>query len=318
MSDIPAVRTRGLVKRFGTRTALGGLDLEVPPGAVFGLIGPNGAGKSTTLRILLDVLRPSAGQVEVLGRPPRRGGAAQRRRIGYLPGEVVLPAGTGRSVLEHLASLDGRAGSSASRARIADLAERLDLDPSRKIRTLSKGNKQKVAIVQAFAGRPELLVLDEPTSGLDPLVQQTFLDLVREARDDGRTVLLSSHVLSEIQHVADTAAVLNHGELVRVSSIDELRRTAVRTVTARITGASPQEISRALAEHAPLAGLTVTRPEDSTLPPGSDTAVVDVTGPVEGHADELVKTLSRFRVVELEIEAQDLEESVLAMYRKGN
>ena len=306
-----AVRTRGLTKRFGSRTAVDALDLEVPIGSVFGLIGPNGAGKSTTMRMLIDVLRPSAGSVSVLGRSPRRGGARLRRRIGYLPGEVTLPPGTGRAVLRHLADLTG---SSTADRRSEELAERLDVDLGRSIRTLSKGNKQKIAIIQAFAHDPDLLLLDEPTSGLDPLVQQTFLDLVREARDAGRTVFLSSHVLSEIQHVADSAAVLNRGRLVTVSSIDALRRAQSRRVAARLAGAAEAEVSQALGAVPALAALTVARPDPTLLPTGSDADVVDVSGVLDGHADELVKALARFRVVELAVQEQDLEESVLAMY----
>ena len=308
-----AIAARALTKRFGRRTALDSLDLTVPHGSVFGLIGPNGAGKSTTMRLLLDILRPSSGSVEVLGQRPRRGGAALRRRIGYLPGEVVLPRGRGDRVLDLFADISDP----AAKARIPALAERLEVDLSRRLRTLSKGNKQKIAIIQAFMHEPDLLILDEPTSGLDPLVQQTFLDLVREARDNHQTVFLSSHVLSEIQHVADSAAVLNHGKLVTVASIDDLRRSASRTVTARISGHDESEVAASLARIPSLASLTVVRPDPSTMAVGTDPHVVDVTGTVDGHADELVKSLARFHVVELTVEAQDLEQSVLSMYGTG-
>lgn len=308
----PAVAVRDLTKRFGRRTAVDRLDLTVETGSVFGLIGPNGAGKSTTMRMLVDVLRPTSGSIEVLGSSPRRGGARLRRRIGYLPGEVTLPRGRGGVILDHLAALSADP-SAAHRGR--QLADRLGVDLGRPMRALSKGNKQKIAIIQAFMHEPELLLLDEPTSGLDPLVQQTFLDLVREARDNGQTVFLSSHVLSEIQHVADSAAVLNRGALVTVASIDELRRSASRTVRARLAGADMSQVRRALAEHAALAELDAVRPDPERLPVGADADVVDISGAVEGHADELVKALARFRVVELSIQEQDLEESVLSMYR---
>ncbi len=201
----PAIRTRALVKDYGSVRALRGVDLEVEPGEVFGFLGPNGAGKSTTIRILLDPLRPTAGDVEVLGSPPVEGGAALRSRIGYLPGELNLAgridAGT---MLRQLARLRGGRGAD----RIGPLAERFGLDLDRPIRGLSKGNKQKVGVVQAFMHEPELLVLDEPSSGLDPLLQREFLDLVLEARDRGATVFLSSHVLSEIEDVAGRVAII--------------------------------------------------------------------------------------------------------------
>ncbi len=188
-----AIHTRALHKRYGSHTALHGLDLTVQSGSVFGLIGPNGAGKTTTLRTLLDIIRPTSGDITVLGASPRAGGAALRRRIGYVPGELRLEGRVkGRALLRHLAEISGP----VAPGTIEQLAERLGLDLARPVRTLSKGNKQKLGLVQAFMHRPDLLVLDEPTSGLDPLVQREFLAMVREARDAGQTVLLSSHMLS--------------------------------------------------------------------------------------------------------------------------
>jgi ABC-2 type transport system ATP-binding protein len=193
------IRIDGLVKDYGsTRAAtraLDGVDLSVKRGEVFGFLGPNGAGKSTTIRVLLDQLRPTAGRAEVLGTVPADGGPALRARIGYLPGELAMAGrATSKELLDHLARLRGGAG----RDRIEPLAERFGLDLSRPIRALSKGNKQKIGVIQAFMHRPELLILDEPTSGLDPLLQHEFLTLVREAQADGATVFMSSHVLSEV------------------------------------------------------------------------------------------------------------------------
>ncbi len=187
-----AVRTEGLSKSYGRHRGLVELDLQVRTGEVMGFIGPNGAGKSTTIRLLLDLLRPSAGSVQVLGEDPRTGGAALRRRIGYLAGDLVLPERTtGRQTVDLLLTLSGAGQDPLARARADVLAGRLGLDLSRPTRSLSKGNRQKIGIVQAFAHAPELLVLDEPTSGLDPLVQQTFHALVREAAVDGATVFMS-------------------------------------------------------------------------------------------------------------------------------
>src|SRR5690554_2270824 len=173
-----AIETRALSKRYGPTAALAGLDLKIEPGEVFGLIGPNGAGKTTAMRLMLDIIRPSSGSARVLGKAPREGGAQLRRRIGFLPGELRLE-GRARAgeLLEHFARISGPVAPGA----ITQLAERLGLDLSRPAGKLSKGNKQKVGLVQAFMHRPELLILDEPTSGLDPLVQQEFLAMVREA-----------------------------------------------------------------------------------------------------------------------------------------
>ena len=187
------IEARGLQKKYGKHLAVDGIGLRVERGSVFGLIGPNGAGKTTTLRMLVDIIRPTAGELKVLGSVPRRSGIALRRRIGYLPGGLkVAERIQGGTVLRHLAQISGPVEPS----RIETLAERLGLDLSRPVRALSKGNRQKLGLIQAFMHRPELLILDEPTSGLDPLVQREFLEMVREAREAGQSVLLSSHILT--------------------------------------------------------------------------------------------------------------------------
>src|SRR5690554_2489430 len=214
-----AIETRQLAKNYGNNTALHGLDLSVEEGSVFGVIGPNGAGKTTTMRLLLDIIRPTSGSAQVLGRDPRRAGAHTRRSIGFVPGELRLDGRvTGRQLLRHYARISGPVASGA----IDGFADRLGLDLGRQVRTLSKGNKQKLGLVQAFMHEPRLLVLDEPTSGLDPLVQQEFLTMVREAKNKGQTVFLSSHVLSEIQQAADSVAILNAGRIVTVSDVESL------------------------------------------------------------------------------------------------
>ena len=197
-ADDSPIRIRGLTKRFGRLTALDGLDLTVAAGSVHGFLGPNGAGKSTTIRVLLGLYRPDAGEVRVLGRDPGRSASAINREISYVPGDVALwPNLTGGQVLDVLAGLRG----ARDRAREEALIERFDVDPSKKVRTYSKGNRQKVALVAALAAPTRLLVLDEPTSGLDPLMERVFTEEVSAAASAGRTVLLSSHILAEVQRL---------------------------------------------------------------------------------------------------------------------
>ena len=297
----PAIETRALAKRYGRTTAVASLDLVVEPGTVFGLIGPNGSGKTTTLRMLLDIIRPTSGQALVLGVAPRAGGAALRRRIGYLPGDFRLSGrARGRTLLEHFAQVSGPVPAGRTDA----LAERLGLDLSRPVRSLSKGNRQKLGLVQAFMHDPDLLVLDEPTSGLDPLVQREFLELVTEARAAGRTVLLSSHVLSEIQQSADQVAVLSFGQVVAQGDVASLRLNRLRHV--RATVAAARESGPPLEDELAAAGLqgTVTR-QDGTA---------HVRGTVEGGVDPFIKVLSRYQVLDLAVEEPDLEESVLRLY----
>lgn len=295
-----AVHISALTKRYGSRSALTGLDLTVPAGHVVGLIGPNGAGKTTTLRILLDIIRPTSGQVRVLGADPRRGGPALRRRIGYLPGELRLEGRVrGRALLRHYAELSGPVTPGA----LEELAERLHCDLDGPVHTLSKGNKQKLGLVQAFLHHPELLVLDEPTSGLDPLVQREFLQLVREARDAGQTVLLSSHVLSEIQQVAEEVAVLNQGQIVAAGPIASLRLHAVRRVRFAV---EPADADRAWS-----ACQTVEQLSDLERLPGP-TPRLQAT--LQGDPNPLLQVLTGVRVTELTVEEPDLEESVLRLY----
>jgi len=295
-----AISTHGLGKRFGSTTALHDVDLSISAGSVFGVIGPNGAGKTTTMRLLLDLIRPSSGSATVLGQDPRTGGPALRRSIGFLPGELRLEGRvTGRRLLGHYADISGRVAPGAVDA----LADRLGLDLGRQVRTLSKGNKQKLGLVQAFMHTPPLLVLDEPTSGLDPLVQQEFLAMVREARANGQTVFLSSHVLSEIQQVADEVAILRAGRIITVSDVDSLRLTAVRRLRIGIADATEQTVREAFARLPHVTDLTITA--------GGE---LRVGATIEGAIDPVVKTLARFTVTDLTVEEPDLEESVLRLY----
>lgn len=306
------IDVRALHKRYGRSVALHELDLRVRPGTVFGLIGPNGAGKTTTLRTLVDIIRPSSGTVRVLGEDPQHGGATLRRRIGYVPGELHLEGrASGHRLLAFYAEVSGRAGSTASVLRTAhDLADRLGVDLDRPVRTLSKGNKQKVGLIQAFMHRPELLILDEPTSGLDPLVQREFLAMVREARDAGQTVLLSSHVLSEIQQTADEVAVLANGRIVTDGDVASLRLGSMRRVRVRIAGTDAAAAQTGFERIPGVEGLDVAPAESGD----SDAGGIRLSATIQGAIDPFIKALAQYEVQELTVEEPDLEESVLRLY----
>ena len=215
------VHVRGVVKRFGRFRALDHLDLEVEAGSVHGFLGPNGAGKSTTIRVLLGLYRPDEGSVSVLGREPWRDAALINREVSYVPGDVALwPALTGGQVLDALAGLRG----SRDTDREAELIERFELDPTKRVRTYSKGNRQKVALVAALAAPTRLLVLDEPTSGLDPLMERVFTEEVARAAGEGRTVLLSSHILAEVQRLCSAVTIIKNGRVVEHGDLGTLRR----------------------------------------------------------------------------------------------
>jgi ABC-2 type transport system ATP-binding protein len=228
-----AISVSGLVKDFGAARALDGLDLTVRAGEVHGFLGPNGAGKTTTVRVLLGLLRRDGGEAAVLGGDPWRDAVTLHRRLAYVPGEVNLwPNLTGGEVIDLLGTLRG----GLDRGRRAALLERFQLDPTKKCRAYSKGNRQKVALVAALASDVELYLLDEPTSGLDPLLELVFQDVVRELRDDGRTVLLSSHILAEVEALCDRVTIIRAGRAAETGTFDELRhltRTTVVVETAR-------------------------------------------------------------------------------------
>jgi ABC-2 type transport system ATP-binding protein len=294
----PAVRIEGLVKDYGEIHAVRGIDLEVRPGEVFGFLGPNGAGKTTTIRCLLDLLRPTAGRIEVLGLDPRREGVAVRSRVAYLPGELRLPERwTGAELVASVGRLRGRSDG----PRRDELAERLGLDLGRRMRDLSSGNRRKVALLLAFQADADLLILDEPTSGLDPLVQHEFLRLVREAREAGRTVFLSSHVLSEVQRAADRVAVLRTGKVVAVGTVEELRGRARQRVEVWFANDPPAS---------DLAGL-----------PGLAEASVDdhrLSAVLSGSIQPLLEVLARHEVVSMLVEEPDLEDAFLDLYAEGS
>jgi ABC-2 type transport system ATP-binding protein len=293
VSDV-AIRTEGLTKRFGKHVALDALDLDIERGQVFGFLGPNGAGKTTTIRLLLDLLRPTQGRAEIHGMDCRGGATELHRRIGHLPGEFALwPTLTGRETLDHLAALRGL----DSTTRRDELVERFGVELDRPVRHLSRGNRQKIGLVQAFMHSPDVVLLDEPTSGLDPLVQHEFHTLVEESVAKGCTVFLSSHVLSEVQHTASRVGVIRAGRLVTVSTVDELMARAPHRFELRLAEA---------ADPARFASL-----------PGTSAVTVDgriVRGIVTGSADALVKAAAHEHVETFTSREPELEEVFLSLY----
>jgi ABC-2 type transport system ATP-binding protein len=300
MPDAPAIETFGLSKTYeGTVRALVDLDLRVEPGEVFGYLGPNGAGKSTTIRLLLGLIRPTSGRAELHGLDTSVDGVASRRLVGYLPGDLRLADRlTGEEQLESLARLRG----SVDEPFRDELCERLDVVLDRPIRQLSKGNRQKLGLVQAFMHRPQLVVLDEPTAGLDPLLQGEVRSLLRETAADGRTVFLSSHSLDEVQHVADRVGILRTGRLVDVDAVETLRERSLRHVT--VTFAEPLDPAALAA----IDGVRVT---------GTEGALVRLSAP-EAALDGLVKAIARHRVVDLVSQPADLEQIFLELYREDD
>jgi beta-exotoxin I transport system ATP-binding protein len=293
----PAIETRRLTKVYGSVRAVTKLELRVEAGEVFGYLGPNGAGKSTTIRMLLDLIHPTSGAASVLGLDSRRDGVEARRRVGYLPGDLRLnDRMTAREQLDSFARLRG-----VDDGLRGELCDRFGVVLDRPIRQLSKGNRQKVGVVQAFMHRPQLLVLDEPTSGLDPLLQAEFRSLVRETAADGRTVFLSSHSLDEVQHVADRIGIIRAGRLVDVDAVGRLRERALRHVA--IVFAEPVDPER-------FGRLDGVRLESS------DGTTVRLSAP-ERAIDPIVKEASRHPVVDFVSQPADLEELFLELYDEG-
>ena len=230
------VRTEQLSKRYGHTIALDGLDLEIEAGEVFGYLGPNGAGKSTTIGLLLGLIRPSSGRAQIFGLDAWRDAPAIHRRLAYVPAEANLwPSLTGAEALQFLGEIHG----SVDAAYRDELVERFELAPDKKIRAYSHGNRQKVLLIAAFAARADLMLLDEPTTGLDPLMEQVFRDLVIEGRNRGQTVVLSSHVLSEVEAVCDRVAMLRAGRIIEIGHLDALRSMAALRVHAKLVSRVP-------------------------------------------------------------------------------
>jgi ABC-2 type transport system ATP-binding protein len=289
----PAISVSGLVKTFGSTRALDGLDLDVAAGEVHGFLGPNGAGKTTTLRILLGLLRPDAGTARLLDGDPWRDAVALHRRIAYVPGDVELwPNLSGGEAIDVLARLRG----GLDRDKVDELCERFDLDPTKKGRTYSKGNRQKVALIAALASDVELLLLDEPTAGLDPLMEAVFQDCIRDVKDAGRTVLLSSHILAQVEVLADRVSIIRLGRIVETGTLADLRHLTRTTVTVETTE-SADVIAR-------LPGVHDLHPVDG-----------QVRFEVEGdHLDEAVRELARLGVRSLVAHPPTLEQLLLRHY----
>src|SRR6478672_9932990 len=287
-----AIHTSGLTKRYGSTLALDGLDLEVHPEEVYGYLGPNGAGKTTTIRLLLGLHRPTAGRAELFGIDAWADPVAAHRRVAYVAGEPSLwPGLTGAETLEYLGRLHG----STDAAYRDALVERFQLDPNRKVRALSKGNRQKVQLIAAFATRADLLVLDEPTSGLDPLMEMAFRETVREAKERGQTVFLSSHILSEVDALCDRIGILRDGRLVDEGSLAELRHLSAQTVEVTFCGPAPD-----------LSALPGVRVADA----GPHALRLEVSGPPSA----LLRELAGHEVVSLTSREPSLEEVFLHHY----
>ncbi|MGH2805798.1 MAG: ABC transporter ATP-binding protein [Actinomycetota bacterium] len=286
----------GLTKFYGRTRGIEDLDLEIRRGELFGFLGPNGAGKTTTIRLLLDLIRPTAGRARVFGMDVRSHSVEIRGRVGYLAGELALYENlSSRRLFSYFASLRRAPGIE----RALTLAERLGLDPSRRIGDLSKGNKQKVGIVQAFLHDPDLLVLDEPTSGLDPLVQREFHVILDETVARGGTVFLSSHVLSELEHITQRVGIIRDGSLVGVEEIAALKAKAIREFELHLAEPVPRDWSS-------ISGVV-----------SADVSGAAVRLRVEGSVDALIKAAAQHEVVDMVAREPDLEELFLSYYSEG-
>ena len=288
------IQTEKLTKAYGPFRGIVDVDLTVNQGEIFGFLGPNGAGKTTTIRILLDLIRPTSGRATVFGIGTSDDPVAIHRRLGYLPGEWNLyDRLTGAETITYFANLRG----GVDRTYVDQLVQRLDLDPSRRFREYSRGNKQKVGLITALQHRPELLILDEPTSGLDPLVQQTFNELLFEAKADGRTVFLSSHIISEVERTCDRVAIIREGRIVRLDTVEGVRNLAAHEVELRFA--------------APVAGDPFEAIEGvRNLVEEGRTLRMLVTGPIA----PVVRLAGRYDLVDFVSREPSLEEVFLSEY----
>jgi ABC-2 type transport system ATP-binding protein len=287
-----AIRTWGLSKTYGHVGALRDLTLEVPRGDVVGYLGPNGAGKTTTIRLLMGLIRPSTGRAEILGLDCQRQPVEVHKHVGYVPGEASLwPSLTGSETLHLL----GRVQGVVDEAYRDELIDQFQLDPSKKVRTYSRGNRQKIVLISALMGRPDVLVLDEPTAGLDPLMEREFRVRIREARDRGQTVFLSSHILSEVEALCSQVCILRDGQLIEMGSITDMRHLASVSVEVTFDGAVPDLSS--------VVGV-------GSIYRDGQTIRLQVRGPM----DPLLKALASYQVRELLSREPSLEELFLGLY----
>ena len=288
------IQIEKLTKAYGSHRGVIDIDLEVGEGEAFGFLGPNGAGKTTTIRVLLDHIRPTNGRALVFGIETTADPVAIHRRVGYLPGEFALyDKLTGGQTIEYFANLRG----SVDATYQAALIQRLDIDPSRKFKEYSKGNKQKIGLVVALQHRPDLLILDEPTSGLDPLVQQTFYEVIREAKAEGRTIFLSSHILSEVEKTCDRVAIIRDGRLAKVDRVEALRDLAHHQVELQFAGDVP-------------VGAFAAIPGVSEVTTAGHTLRMRVSGPIT----PVVRAAAEYDLVDFVSREPSLEETFLAQY----
>ena len=291
------IETHDLCKSYGTVEALSDANLQVVAGEVFGYLGPNGAGKTTTIRTLLDLIRPTSGSASIFGMDTRRDSAEIQKRIGYLPGDVALYEKlTGREALTYSASLRG----GVDWSYVVRLAERLDSDLSPRIRSLSRGNRQKIGLIQAFMHKPDLIFMDEPTSGLDPLIQQEFYAIVEEVKAEGATVFVSSHILPEVERICDRVGIIRAGKIITVEDVDLLKERALHQLEFQIAGPVSE------GDFADLSGVRDVSVEDGIL-----------RCTVEGKPDALIKAVARFEVVKLASSESSLEDIFLSYYGEG-
>ena len=290
------IDVENLTKRYGNKRGINDVSFQVEEGEVFGFLGPNGAGKTTTIRLLMALLRPDAGTARIAGLDCWQQSVEIKRLIGYLPGELALDANlTGGQILEYFGHLRG----GVDQAYLKQLIKRFDLDPSRKFRQYSSGNKRKIGLIQAFMHRPRLLILDEPTSGLDPINQQEFTRMVIEARDAGSTVFLSSHILSEVEQTCNRVGIIREGQLVRVGGVTELKDIKRHEVTITFANAVPAEAFKRL----PGVGQVDTQADGHTL------RLV-----VLGELDVVIKAAAQHSVVNLTTHEPSLEDIFLRYY----
>jgi ABC-2 type transport system ATP-binding protein len=291
------IQIEKLTKSYGANRGITDIDLEVNEGEAFGFLGPNGAGKTTTIRTLLDHIRPTSGRALVFGIQTNVDPVAIHRRVGYLPGEFALyDKLTGGQTIEYFANLRGGVDAPYQ----ADLVKRLDVDTSRKFKEYSKGNKQKIGLIVALQHRPDLLILDEPTSGLDPLVQQTFYEVIREAKAEGRTIFLSSHILSEVEKTCDRVAIIREGRLAQVDRVEALRDLSHHQVELRFAGDVP------VGAFAALAGVSDVTTEGNLLR-------MRVSGPITA----VVREAANHELLDFVSREPSLEETFLAQYGRG-
>lgn len=301
-----AILTEKLNKSYGSSRGIIDLDLEVYEGEVFGFLGPNGAGKTTTIRLLLNLIKPTSGRASLLSLDSQRDSVEIHRHIGYLPGEYALyPNLTGAKTLQYFAHLRGVAGPQTWKY-VQELAERLELDLTKRFRQYSRGNKQKVGIILALMHHPRLLILDEPTSGLDPLNQQEFYKLVREVRQKGSTIFFSSHIMSEVEKICDRVGIIREGELAKVGNIGEL--TELKSHQLELTFAGPVSLD----EFKQLPGI-----EQLEMVQTNSQETLHCTVKAE-LLDQVVKTAARYQLVNFVSREPSLEETFLNYYRDRN